>query len=152
MLKVSLFELLFRGIPEAFLYIYASFCFTSKKFDSFKLFISSILLSVITYGIRFLPVHFGVHTILFVTMFIIINTYINKINLKSSISAAFILTIALFTSEAINVFFLINVLNVNIAVSFEDPYIKIMYGIPSIIMFAVFICIINLFIKKKQRV
>ena len=80
MLKTTFLEFLLRGIPEAFLLILSSYIFSKKKVDVKETLLLGITLAVIAYGIRFLPIHYGVHTILNVFAFLALSIIVMKNN------------------------------------------------------------------------
>ena len=103
MLKVTFLELLVRGIPEAFLMVLAAYCFANKKVNGKNYVVSSLIIALVVYLVRFLPISYGVHTILnvFVLIFLIFN--INKIDLIASIRASILILMILFICEGLNV-------------------------------------------------
>ncbi|MBM7871358.1 branched-subunit amino acid transport protein AzlD [Clostridium pascui] len=136
MLKLTPMEFLVRGLPEAFLFIIAAYAFSKKVINIRKYIISSILYGIMTYLVRFLPIHYGVHTIINVFALIIITVNINKIDLISSIRSAVTTIILQFICEGINVLIIQYIFNTDINYVFSDPVLKTLYGIPSIIVFA----------------
>lgn len=106
MLRLSIIELFLRLIPEGILYAFAMYAFTNtKKIDIKKILICGILLGISIYLIRFLPIHFGVHTILFLMIYIFISVKIIQVEVLNAIAYGLIMVITLFISEWINVFF-----------------------------------------------
>lgn len=136
MLKLTPMEFLVRGLPEAFLFIIAAYAFSKKVINIKKYIISSILYGLMTYLVRFLPIHYGVHTIINVFVLIIITVNINKIDLIASIRSAITTIILQFICEGINVLIIQYIFNIDINYVFSDPVLKTLYGIPSIIVFA----------------
>lgn len=151
MLQLSPLEFFFRTLPESFIYIWSGYMFSNNKIDKTKFILSSILLSICTFFIRLLPIHFGVHTMLFLVAYILICVSINKIDIIKSISSGLISTITLFVCEGINIFILIELLQLNIETTFKNPLSKILYGIPSLFLFGLIIGILYRIISKKRR-
>lgn len=136
MLRLTPMEFFVRGLPEAFLFIIAAYTFSKRIINIKEYIISSILYAFITYMVRFLPIHYGVHTIINVFVLIIITVNINKIDLISSIRSAITTVILQFICEGINVFIIQYIFHIDINYVFNDPVLKTLYGIPSIIVFA----------------
>ncbi|GIM28590.1 hypothetical protein CPJCM30710_12560 [Clostridium polyendosporum] len=151
MLKLSILEFLFRLIPEGFLFILASYTLSKNLIDKKRYLISSIILAIIVYSIRSLPIHYGVHTILVLIIHIVLTVNINKIDIIKSIESGITTIIIEFICEGINVFLIHKVFKVDIDVIFSQPLLKIIYGIPSLLMLG---CIIVLWyirlLKKKE--
>lgn len=146
MLKLSLLELFFRAIPEAFILVLASYAFSDRSIDKLKFCLSSVLLGMLTFIIRMLPIHFGVHTIILIGIYVLISVKINKLDVLKSISAVLISSIVLFFCEWINVFVLTYVFKYNIEIAFRNQFEKVLYGSPSLLLFSF---IIILVFKKK---
>lgn len=150
MLQLSLLELFFRTLPESCIYIWAGYIFSNNKIDKTKFILSSILLSLWTFFIRLLPIHFGVHTILFLIVYILICALINKIDIIKSISSGLISVIILFICEGINVFIL-RLLEIDIEITFKEPVTKLLYGTPSLFLFGLIITILYKIKSKRRR-
>lgn len=136
MLKLSLLEFFFRAIPEAFLLIFAIYAFSKTAINIKKYLISSILLVILAYSIRFLPIQFGVHTILSFVVMIVLIVNINKINIIKTIQSSIIVIILEFICEAINMIIIQNIFKMDLNYVFNNPTLKILYGIPSLMIFA----------------
>lgn len=139
MLKLSLLEFFLRTVPEGFILILSAYAFSSKRIDKVNFCVSSVLLAIVTYLVRMLPIHFGVHTIILVTIFVLITVNINKIDIIKAISAGLTSATMLFICEWFNVFILTSLLNVNIENMLNNAFLKIIYGIPSILLFGLII-------------
>ncbi|MFT8314319.1 MAG: hypothetical protein ABF633_08665, partial [Clostridium sp.] len=85
MLKLSALEFFFRTIPESFLIVMIAYISSNKKISRQRVLVASVILAVITYLVRLLPISFGVNTIINMAVFIIIGIYILKININISI-------------------------------------------------------------------
>jgi hypothetical protein len=151
MLKLPLLEFFFRGIPEESLLIFAVYAFSKTIVDVKKYVMSSILLIAIVYLIRFLPIQFGVHTILNLIVMILLTVNINKIEIIKAIKASIIAIILESICEGINIFIIQYIFKLDINSVFKDPILKILYGIPSLLIFA---CAIGLYYHRflKKRV
>ncbi|MDQ0148235.1 hypothetical protein ACFO6R_03205 [Eubacterium multiforme] len=144
-------ELIARGVPESFLFVYAVCILTNTKIDKKRFFMSSILLALIGFFIRLFPISYGIHTILNIVVLVILSTYIVKINILESIKASIIICIIMFVCEGINML-LIQVLHGNdIAQILTNPALKTIYGIPSLIMTMILVLIIKFIMNKKEE-
>lgn len=151
MLKLPLLELFARGIPEAFLFILAAYVFSKSMFNIKKYFLSSMLYAALVYLIRFLPIQYGVNTILTVIVLIAVNTFINNLDIVKSIQIGIISIILEFICEGINVFIIQYVFKANINYVFNNPDLKVLYGIPSLFIFGCIIIIYYIAIKKGKE-
>lgn len=151
MLGLVPLEFFLRCIPESLLYICVSYLFARKKIDKKSYFISSMLFAIVSYLVRKLPIHFGVHTIIIMIIYIIINILVNKIPIDKSISSILSGIILLLTCEWINLFILNNYLNINIQTMMNHPLMKILYMMPSLILFACFIYLLYIFVYRNKK-
>jgi hypothetical protein len=136
MLKLEPVELFLRALPEALLYIFASYAFSKRFVDKKRFLISGGLLAIAGFFVRALPINFGVHTILGLIACIVLVVNVNKIEVPKAISAGIICMILGFITEGINVLILVGIFNVDISEAFlSDPIKKTILGIPSLLMF-----------------
>ncbi|MBO0579275.1 hypothetical protein [Clostridium botulinum] len=150
MLKISVIELLIRILPECFLTIFIIQAFSNNKLNKTKYVLSSILLAIIIYLIRLLPIHYGVHTILNLIAIVLICTFINEVTPIKAITYSLILMSFLALSEALNLYFIYKVFSENIPDIFKNPLKKIITGMPSIIVLV--IVFLFIFRLKNRRV
>lgn len=151
MLKLSFLEFFIRLIPEAFLVIFAVYAFSKTNINVKKYFISSVIFSIMIFIIRLLPIHYGVHTILGIIVLIALIVNINKIDIIKSIQAVIISIIVQFICEGVNVFIIQNIFKMDINYVFNEPLLKILYGIPSLIIFACIIIIYYIKVSKRKE-
>lgn len=154
MLKISIIEFFFRALPESFILVLGAHAFCKKNICIKPFFISTVLYAIVAYLIRMLPIHFGVHTIILLVGYVLVMASINDINIIKSASSGLILVIMLFASEWINVYVLTNILKLDINVIFKDPLKKLLYGIPSLLLFSIIIVVIaykNLYLERTTK-
>jgi hypothetical protein len=141
-LKLSLLSLFLRTIPEGIMSIFANYVLANKKVDRKKMLVSGILLGISTYLIRFLPIHFGVHTILSIMIYIFLCIKINNIDYFKAISSSIISMIILFVLDWVAVFIYMKVFSINPKILFSKSIISILFGLPSIVIFSIIFFII----------
>ncbi|MBC2579789.1 hypothetical protein [Clostridium sp. DJ247] len=154
MLKLSILEFLFRVIPESFTLIFAGYAFSSKVIDKKSFCISSIVLSVITYLVRMLPIHFGVHTIILLIIYMLTTVTINKIDIIKSLSAGLISAILMYTCEWVNAFIITDIFKKNLDTIMKNHLMKLLYFSPSLLLFAIIIIFIytkNVYLRKVPK-
>ena len=151
MLKLTLIEFLVRDIPEAFLFIFAAYAFSKTAVKVKRYLASSILLAVMVYFIRSLPIQYGVNTILSIIIFIVLIININQIDTIKSIKVVVITVILEFICEGINIFIIQSILKLNVNYIFSDPILKILYGIPSLLLMGCIIAIYYIRLLKRKE-
>ncbi|MCQ2019729.1 hypothetical protein [Clostridium butyricum] len=148
MLKLTVFEFLLRLIPEAFVLMFALFMLCNIEVVMNRYIVSSILLGIFEYIIRFLPINYGVNTIIGIFIMIIIMYRINNSDMIASVKASLIVTIILFICEWVNVLLLNIVLGDKLEIIMNNFVLKTIAGIPSLICLAIITWIYHL---KKRR-
>lgn len=150
MLKIGITELLVRTLPECFLLIFIIQALSNSKLNKNKYILSSMLLSIIMYFIRLLPIHYGVHTILNIMAIILICMFINQVTTIKAITYSLILMSFLALSEALNLFFIYKIFGKKTINILNNPLKKCIYVMPSMII--LIIIILFIFKIKDRRV
>ena len=151
MLKLTWIEFFFRTIPEISILIWGIHVISRKPFDILQYVLSSIIMAVLTFFVRWLPIYFGVHVILNIILTISIMIIIG-IPIIKSIYSTLIMFFVLCLSESLNVLIL-NLLKIDTNLQLLEPVKKCVLEIPSLIITSVFIIIMHhLFSKKDQLV
>ena len=150
MLRITLFEFIFRGIPELILFILAAYIFSRTKIQKKDFIIAILVSNVGVFLIRNLPIGYGVHTILNIIFQSLVVIRVCKIDPIKTIKASILSTIILLGSEFLNVGLLNIIFKDDITVMFENIKIKTICGLPSLLIFAICISLYNLYIKKRE--
>lgn len=151
MLRLTVFEFIIRSIPEAFVFILASYALSSSKINVKRYIISSSLLAACVYSIRMLPINYGVHTILSIITQILILININKIEIIPAVKSSIITFICLFLIELLNMSILSFVFKGNLEVIMSNAMLKTIYGLPSLICFATIALSYYYHLRKKDK-
>jgi hypothetical protein len=150
MLKLQPIEFFLRAVPEGFLFIFAVYIFSKTNIIKKKYIVSSVLFAVIMFIVRLLPINYGVHTILGLMFLVILTSTYNKVDVIKSMRSALILVLIQFLTEGINILILNLIPNINIYTLVEDPIIKAIVGLPSLIMATLVVYIFYAVNKKKE--
>lgn len=148
MLGINWIELFLRGIPEMFLVIWGIHIIARKNFNLKKSIILSIIMSIIIFFLRELPIYFGVHTMLTIILTICIMVIIG-IPVTVSIYGTLFVFLILSLSEFLNMA-LLDLFKINL--NFTNSIKKSLLGIPSlIIMFLIFILMKYILSKRGNK-
>lgn len=139
MIKLTPFEFFFRGIPESILFIVVAYTFAKMHVNLRKCLISGIILAILGFVTRYLPVHYGVHTILNLFAFIILTYNINKIDLIKAITAGVCSVLLQLICELINIVIIQFVFRQDLNYILSVPKLKTLYGMPSLFIFGIII-------------
>ncbi|NLL30051.1 MAG: hypothetical protein GX258_03225 [Clostridiales bacterium] len=142
MLEVEFIEIFIRAMPEQVLLVIGSYILSKTKLNEKRILISGFVMGVALYAFRLLPVQFGVHTLFGICLLAVLNYKVNKINIIKSIQVSAINYIILFVSETILIFIL-QLLKINLDAVFADSILKTLIGTPSLLIYAIFIYIID---------
>jgi hypothetical protein len=151
MLKISFLEFVLRGIPEGLLFFLAMYAFSKNIVTGKRYFFSSLIYSIIVYIIRFLPIQNGADLILNLIALIGISIFINKIEIVNAIKSGIIIMIIEFICEGINIFILQFVLKMDLNQLFSNRILKIIYTLPSLLIFACVAIIYYIILWKRKE-
>ncbi|HEY8892072.1 MAG TPA: hypothetical protein VIM70_17680 [Clostridium sp.] len=151
MLRITLLEFFLRGLPEGFLIIFAVYAFSKTVINLKKYIISTIIYIVAVYLIRLLPIQYGVHTFLNIIVIIVLTVNINKIGVIKSIQASIMAMILEFICEGINVFIIGYIFKADITYVLREPSLKILYGIPSLLIFATTVSTYYFWLTRRKK-
>lgn len=151
MLRITLLEFFLRGLPEGFLIIFAVYVFSRTVINIKRYIVSSIILIISIYLIRLLPIQYGVHIILNIIVVIILSVNVSKIGIIKSIQTSLMTVLLEFICEGINVLFIKSIFKVNISYILSVPSLKILYGIPSLFIFASLVAIYYFYVERRKK-
>ncbi|AGK98408.1 hypothetical protein [Clostridium pasteurianum] len=151
MLKVSFLEFIMRGIPEGLLLFLAAYAFTKNKIQLNRYLISVILLSVIVYLIRLLPIENGADSMLNLIVFITLAIFANGFPVIQSIKVCIVIMLLEFICELVNIFFLQFILGKDLNFLFRDQILKILYNSPSLLIFGCIVIVYYIRLCKRKE-
>lgn len=155
MLQQPIYSLFIRLIPESFLVFYSIHLLTNSKIDFKKLLISAIIGGIGIYIARLLPIHFGVHTILAIILYIVLAVNINKIDMNKAIAGTLISTVLCFISDVILVVFYTSILKLPSEMVSNQTLLAVIASVPSLIILylilRIFVYIKGLRVKNEQN-
>lgn len=151
MLKLHWIELFLRSIPEMFLVILGITTIAKKSFSIKKYIFLSIIMGIIAFLIRNLPIYFGVHTII-ILIFTIIIMVISGIPIIISVYSTLIISLMLSLSEFISIFIL-NFFNINTNINIinVNSIKKCILGIPSLVILFLIIITLNYITTRREK-
>lgn len=139
MLKLSLVELFLRLVPESFILALSIYAFSNTKVQMKKLIVSGVIMTISAYSVRMLPINFGVHTILLIMIYILTAVNVNGIYMIKAIRAGLIGYITLSICDFINFFLVVNIMDIPIKKMIENINLKMLLGLPSLVLFFIII-------------
>lgn len=153
MTGLSWIDIVLRLIPEALIIILAGYAVSKTKLDYKRYLLSSLILALVTYVFKILPISALLPTILSAIAAIVILVFINKIKaIYVIISTIACLLLSIFI-EAINLYTLKLLTNTDTSILFKTatPILRILYALPSLLVFAAIVLIYYIIILKKNR-
>lgn len=150
MLHLSFLELIFRAIPESFALIFGMYIFSNARIKLSNYIISSLVFALATYLVRFLPITYGINTIINIIVLIGISIYISNNNLLRAVRGGILSIVLLFICEGINIFILQNIYGDRLTYIFKNPVTKIICGLPSLIIFIIILIVVKIIMNKRN--
>lgn len=151
MLRISLLELLMKGIPEGLISGFGLFTLSKTKFDLKKFLYLSVSLIVLTYLSRFLPLGYSVHILVSVMTIITISTIILHLHPLKAIKAGLLIITIIIISECTTICIMNGIFsNDRVCQIMKNPLLKSFAGIPPTILFGASILIIYVNYYKKN--
>lgn len=150
MIKLTLIEFFLRIIPEMFIMIWGIHVISRKSIDMPKYIFSSILSTILIFFVRWLPIYFGIHTIINIILIVSIMVMID-IPLIKAIYSSLLITFIFSLSEFVNIMIL-KLMNLSENIYTLTPIIKCVYGIPSLLFISLFIIMMNYLLKMKETI
>ncbi|MEG0296852.1 MAG: hypothetical protein RR486_15530 [Clostridium sp.] len=147
-LTITILEIIARGIPESFLLIFGIYAITKTTINKKKYIYSSLIVCLLVYFIRKLPINFGVHTILMMFILNIIMVKFNEIDFMESIKATVLIIGMQFIFEGINLMLIVTIFG-EIEPMLSNPINKLMTGAPSLVM--LFLAVVFIYKKGKTK-
>lgn len=154
-LGIILFEYILGYILQGFAYCLGVYAFCVRKVEFSKYMAAGILMAIVFFVMRLLPISFGVHTILDLICLFLIGLLLLKMPPLSTIRSLLAITVLLLFTELISVFLLTRILGPEkIEMMMGDSLSKSIIALPSSVIFALLILVsyfIALKIIKKKR-
>lgn len=150
MLEINWMEIFLRLIPEMLLVVWGIYIIAGKPLNIKKYIFLSLILSMITFFVRDLPIYFGVHTLIMAILIIAIMVTAG-ISLITSIYGTLFMLLLLSISEFLNMLIL-KLFGINTNINSMEPIKKSLMGIPSLaILFLAVVIIRYLLIKRRIK-
>ena len=142
MLHLSFLELVFRAIPESFALMFGMYIFSNTTIKLSNYIISSLILASSAYLVRFLPIS--------IIVLIGISIYISNNTLLRAVRGGILSIVLLFICEGINMLILQSIYGEGLTYIFKNPTTKIIYGLPSLIIFIVILIVVKIIMNKRK--
>lgn len=146
-MKLTYIDFFLKLIPESFIFIWGISTISNKVISKKIHIIYCILLSIVIYVVRLLPIHFGVHTIIN-NIFTICLLIIAEFSINTAIRNTLLMTLLILISESFNIL-LLKILNINIEVQSEMPGVVSLLFLPSLLLLILLIYLTKFLLRKK---
>ncbi|KNZ41768.1 hypothetical protein [Acetobacterium bakii] len=139
-MKVSILEIILKGIPENLIFTLGLFAFTKTRIKSKPYWIAAIMIFVAVYILRLMPINYSVNIMINVIFCTVLGINVLKISLLQSVKANLLTFSAILVGEATNYFLLQSICGSQKMLEIMgDPMTKVIYTIPSTIVFGAII-------------
>lgn len=146
-------EFFVRGIWEAALFLFGTLLIANAKIPLKKYLLCSFGFALFAMLVRQLPISYGIHTMIILICLNLIVLLLFSVNLEQSIKSTVIVTCVLFALEGLNGLILQLAFGKDeLKTILNTPINKVIYFIPSTLMFGLFNLITYKLLKKKRKV
>jgi len=154
MMKLEWIDFLIRFIPEGLLIILAGYAVSKKRIDVKRYLLSSIIHALFTFGFRQLPISKVMPMVLSAILAVILLVIINKIIPFKAILSTLICFVLSILFEGINMIFLGLILKIDVNKVFisSGSLMRNVYGLPSLLLFALTIGIYFGISRKRAKI
>lgn len=150
MTKIYITSLLIRLLLEGFILLLLSYTISNISIEKKKFILNYIFITILAFFLKVLPLNQLIIIFLNLIMCIISLVTISKFEINKAIKSILISFIFLLISEAINAFLITKVLNLNMNEIFNDPLTKTLYGLPSLVIYALLTLLTYLILYRKR--
>ncbi len=155
-MKIPLLALIFQGIPEVIAIITLAYVIANVPLVWKKIIPAGILLAFVSYGVRLLPITFGVHTIILIGLTFFILMFLGKSSVNPALIASIISMLAITVAEAVCLSLLMPLFGVTSEILFTNTIIRILISWPQVLVMLILAFVTYKFktqreIKKKQQ-
>lgn len=151
MLKLSILELIFRGIPEGLLIFWGIYVLSKMELNYKKIIIAALISTTEAYFMRSLPVNVYLVIITSLGTLILLNIFLCKISIIDSIKNSIYISILEMLSEAIGMSIFKVVLGIDSEVIMSTQNTKTMFMATTLILFAIIIFVCKYLISKFSK-
>ncbi|MGI6143131.1 MAG: hypothetical protein ACOYEK_04635 [bacterium] len=130
--------LLLRAIPEAIGIIGAGTVLVGKRIPPLHVVLAGLLGGIAVWIFRLLPLNFGIHSILSIMVFIVIQRLILKLNLKMAITGTLLGFALLGLMEYISILIISAVFDMAYSNLIDDKLLYFFLGLPSLLGIVLF--------------
>ncbi|WP_461388101.1 hypothetical protein [Desulfosporosinus fructosivorans] len=143
--------LLLQGIPEQIAVVTLAFIIAKIPWKWSKVLLIGGVLAFFAYGIRLLPIPFGIHTILLLLILSICLARLGKIDIGLSFFASLVtfLVLAIFEYCCMSLYMLF--FGFTPETLFNDPVIRIVVGAPHVLLLFILAFLVKSYFKKENN-
>ncbi|MGI6678923.1 MAG: hypothetical protein ACOX2Q_07675 [Dehalobacterium sp.] len=149
-MEMSFFRLVFYGIPEFIALVVLAYAIARIKFNWTKIVLIGVFLASTTFFIRFLPITFGVHALVAISLFTLCLVVFEKHDVLRSISAVLITYIVLIIVEAGSRYLTLSLLDLPMDEVENNDFLITVTGWPEVVILFVLAFGIKKYIIKER--
>ncbi len=139
-LEIIIFEFVLGYVLQGFAIVLGIFVLNRQKITLKKYFIASVLVIIISYSVRLLPISFGVHTILNVLFLFLICVIVLKMPAYTTVRSALLITMILLICEMADVAVMVAILGkTKFEYMMTDSVEKALIGFPGAVFFSLLV-------------
>jgi len=144
--KMPLISILFYSIPESYLMFLFGLVVIGESISQKKLLAATLVSVIISYLVRFLPIPFGIHTLIGLIVICLLFKYLFNLPVKKALISSLLSLSTLLALENIILYFLELTFDLTLTTIWKSDWLRTIIGWPHL---AVLLLIIILLKSKK---
>lgn len=150
-MNIPLISLIFQGIPEQVAVVNLAFVINKVSLKWIQIIPLGITLATVSFGVRLLPIPFGLHTISIIILLFIFLIRMGKGDVSLSLLASLVSFLCLAIFETASLFILMAVFGVTPDELYTNQVIRIVLGEPHVLLLFTFAFFLKkIYFKKGQ--
>lgn len=151
-MKIPILALIFQGIPEQIAVAALAFVIANIPLIWKRIVLIGTIIAVSSYILRFfLPITFGIHTVLMIGLLFVLLIVLGKGNINSSLLASLLSFLSLIVAETICLSILMPLFGATLESMTTDAPTRIVVGLPQVFVILILTYVIYKFKKIRSK-
>lgn len=150
-MNIPLISLILQGIPELAGVVTLAFVIKGIPLKWTRIIPIAIVLAVVSYIVRLLPIPFGLHTIFIILLLFVFFIWIGKGDVSLSLLASLLSLLALMAFETICLSVLMPLFGIKSETMLTDPVVRILLAEPQVILMFASAYLLHKLLRKRSE-
>ncbi|GAB6173131.1 hypothetical protein JCM15765_26090 [Paradesulfitobacterium aromaticivorans] len=150
-MNIPLISLIFQGIPEQVAVVTLAFVINKVPLKWIQIIPLGITLATVSFGVRLLPIPFGLHTIFIILLLFVFLIWIGKGDVSLSLLASLLSFLALILFETVSISVMMPLFGITSETMLTDPVVRILIAEPQVILIFVSAYLVHKLLHKRSE-